>query len=256
MAGLLLQGGGDGGGDGDAAAEGPPEPAGSAEVRGAIERAAETRNADDCARLATGGYLRQYERRNRSALAACQKGVFERDRGLLDADVGIRVVKVKGDDALALVTYRDGGYAGITARLALVRDAQGRWVLDRVTGFERASRGQLNRALRSEVASGPVPFGARAGRCAVRALSEKPDAQVEAFLLSAGPDALFGLVAACEPRGFAAALVGELREAGENIHPEREACFERELSRLPPPQLVELLVDVEERGVAALGFNC
>lgn len=234
----------------------PPEPPGSDEVRAAIEDAAETRNADDCARLATPRYLRQYERRGRSALAACQKGVFERDRGLLASDVRVQVLRVNRFAATALVTHRERGYAGITARLRLTREAKGRWVLNRVTGFTRATRRQMNRALASEIADGPVPFGGRAARCAVRSLNGRSDRELESFLLEARPGALFAPVAGCDRRAFVGALVGEIREAGANIRPEFEACFERDLANEPTGRLVRILVEIEETGDYAVGAGC
>lgn len=248
---LLSRGGGD-----EAAPELPPEPAGSAEVRAAIESATATRNADDCDRLATPRYLRQYERRGRSALAACQKGVFEQDRGLLASDVGIQVVRVSKGEALALVTYRGGGYAGITARLKLVRDAKDRWVLDRIAGFASPTRRQMNRALVSEIASGPVPFGAGAGHCAARALRGASESELEAFLLEASPDELFVLVARCDREAFVAALVGEIREAGASIRPAQEGCYRAAFASSPPGSLVSTLVRVEENGLFASRADC
>ena len=248
---LLSQAGGD-----EVALERPPEAPGSAEVRAAIEDAAKTRNADDCARLATPRYLRQYERRHVSALAACQKGVFERDRGLLASDVGVEVVEVENERALALVTYRAGGQAGITARLPLVRDEKDRLVLDRIPFFERATRRQLNRALRGEVASGPVTFGGRAARCAVRKTRKLSDREFERLLLSGSAAELFTLVAECDPRGFAEVVVEELREAGSPIKSAQQACYARDLADSSTRTLVEILVAIEEKGNLGVALEC
>lgn len=252
MAALLTQSGG----EDEASIELPPEPAGSEEVRTAIEDAVETRNADDCARLATPRYLRQYERRHASALAACQKGVFERDRGLLASDVGVEVLEVQNDQALALITYRAGGQAGITARLPLVRDEKDRLVLDRIPSFERATRRQMNRALREEVASGPVTFGGRAARCAVTDTRKLSDGKLERLLLNGSATELFTVVARCDPSAFAEAVVEELREAGLPIKPAQAACFARDLAESSARTLIEILVAIEEKGNLGVAVEC
>ena len=238
------------------AVDGPPEPAGSEEVRATIEQAVETRDAEDCDRLATPAYLRQYERRGRSALAACQKGVFERDRGLLPSDVGVEVIEVSTKKALALVTYRSGGQAGITARLPLVRDANDRLVLAPIPSFERATRRQMNRALRAEVATGPVTFGGRAAACTVQAARKLSDLKLEAFLLRGSASELFTLVAGCDPGAFGSAIVDEVREAGSRISPAEEPCYQASLESIRPAGLVQLLVDIEETGKLALTVQC
>lgn len=245
-------GGGDEGG-GEAQIAPPQQDPGADRVIDAIEKAAATRNGDDCARLATPGYLEQREHRSGdAALDACQAGVFDRDRGLLDGPVQVGDVEVKRGTAAAEVTLGGDGYAGLTARLRLVRG----WKLDRIEDFVDPHRIQLERLLRSEVASGQIPFSKGAADCALDDAEALPDAELEAVLLSKSTRGIYAPVVSCA-RPEVVDLVLDKLAAGSALVPAPLLdCAKVKLTALGEPRLVRLLVDRDLTAAVRVLFRC
>jgi hypothetical protein len=221
-----------------------------------IDAAVETRNADDCERLATPAYLVQTERLGAgAALAACRRDVFDRDEGLIpDPVVTDNVANVRRG-ARADITFLEGTYAGLTARVRLKRGAAG-YQLDRVESFPVLNRAALERGLRAEIQRGPYRFPRKTGACAVVEMRKLSDQALAKQYLSGSPSAVYGPVVRCDR----AAVVNEVLDGPETQAAGPPAvlseCARTGLASLREEQLIDALVDPDRVAALRFAFSC
>lgn len=233
--------------------EDPERDPGSEAVVAVIEEAAATRNGDDCERLATLAYMQQREhRRGIAALDACQDGVFDRDRGLLDGPVQVGDVTIGGGGAVAIVYLQGNGYAGLTARLRLLP----KWRLDRIESFVEPQRNQLERLLRAEIIDGQLQFPTGAAECALREGRRLSDRDLEKALLAPAPDRIYGLVLRCAEDDAVALATRDLPPGLRRLPASLKACARKELAALPDPELIRILVDHDLTGTVDALVAC
>lgn len=220
-------------------------------VADAIEAAAATRNTDDCARLATIGFLEQTERlTGRRALAACQFGLS--DRGLLDEPLRVTGVQAGPEGTTADVRYEAGSRkAGLTARIRLDGPR-----LARIEDYAVADRRAMERALRNEILSARVHFEKEAADCAVQGLSALTDVEFEALLLEGSSVSLYGPVVRCDRAGPVTTIAAALRGRLPFLPMSALRCARGRLQRLGEAPLVRLLIDRQLRGATRTAIAC
>jgi hypothetical protein len=233
--------------------EDPEQDPGSDAVIAVIEEAAATRNGDACDRLATLAYLQQREhRRGIAALDACQDGVFDRDRGLLDGPVQVGDVRIGPNAAVATVYLQGDGYAGLTARVRLVP----KWRLDRIESFVEPQRRQLERLLRSELVAGQLRFRPGAAECALVEAGRLSDRDLEKALLAPSPDRIYGLVLRCAKDDAVALAARDLPPGLSKLPKGLEACARKRLAAAPDPHLIQVMVDHDRTGAVDALVAC
>jgi hypothetical protein len=245
------------GGDGDEtkSANQPELTATEAQIAAVVEQAAATRNADDCARLATRVYLEEREHLpGEAALAACQDDVFDQDEGLLDEPVEVLDVvdaETQGAAPGVLVGHQAGSdWAGLTA---LIRVVDGKLAsIDEVLG----DRKSLDRAVRHDLIEGPPALPKPVADCAVDELRTVSDDQVAAALVFRSPQLLYRPVLTCDRRALARPLVASLSERWPFLSRRVLACGEGRLAGLQDAALIKVGLGRTERPALAAALAC
>lgn len=233
--------------------------AAEAEVANLVQEAAETRTADDCARLATPKYLAQREHlyRGATSLAACQDDVFDVDEGLLDEPVEVVGVDdvtqgPNGSKGVALVRHAAGSdWAGLTARIRVTADR-----LAVIKGFIEPDRGALEHAIRVTLIEGPPALPKKVADCAVQSLRGSPDAALAAALVEASPRSLYSPAIACDTRAVIDRAMTGVPERFPFLPPAAIACAASQVETFATVQLLQFVLLRDERPALAAALDC
>jgi hypothetical protein len=245
-----------------------PDPAGAtrttaeltpaeAEVADLVQEAAETRNADDCARLATPNYVLQRERLQGISLAACQDDVFDQDEGLLDEPIEVvDVVGLKktltGLNAMVVVAHAAGSdWAGLTARIRIKSDK-----LAAIEGFDDPDRAALEHAIRVTLVEGPPALPKEVADCAVESLRASPDTALEAALLDTSSRALYLPVLACDRRALIDQAMADVPERFPFLPAAAIDCAATQAETFGGAQLLQFVLLRDERPALAAALDC
>lgn len=249
---LAACGGGDDGSPQQPATTEASSPA-EAEVADVIEQAAATRNADDCAKLATPAFVEQTQRlKGNAALAACQAGTFDRDQGLLPEPLTVAAVSPGPTAATAEVFYEAGNPdAGLRARVRVVNGE-----LDAIKDYVEADRPAMERAYRNELLDGPVPIERPAADCAVSGVASRSDQQLESLLLHGSLVEFAAPAVRCGKASVEVAIVAAVAVRLPFLTTKARACAGAEMRATPAARLVRLVVETDQTGAAAIVLRC
>jgi hypothetical protein len=199
-----------------------------------IDRAATTDDPAICTELMTPAFLAQTEAGD-DPLQECEEDQLEGDDSADSTEIS--AVEIDGERASAEVAFSGGPTDGQTVAVELVKEGDN-WKLDRVDSFVEFNRDAFFAATEKDFSDDPA-LGAEFARCAIPALEELTDQEIQEIFISGEDARVVRLVAEDCPDEYREALIRSALENAE-IPPEVRRCIARAMERLPEDQLTKL----------------